>query len=218
MKSVELKATLREDVRSKSALKALRNKGRVPAILYGGKESINFHVDAIELDKLISTSEIHLIDINLGDQTIKGVTREVQFHPVTDAIIHIDFMEVFDDKPIEIGVPVKFVGNSIGVLNGGKRREKIRKLVLKAVPANIPDEFVVDVTEMKIGDVIQVEDIEREGVEFLDHPKAVVVAIRASRVVVEPSLDDEEEGEEGEEGTEAAAEGEENKEEAAATE
>lgn len=222
MKSVELKATLREDVRSKSALKALRSKGRVPAILYGGKENINFHLDAIELDKLISTSEIHLIDMDFGERKVKSVTREVQFNPITDEIIHVDFMEVFQDKPIEIGVPVRFTGNSIGVMSGGQRREKMRKVILRAVPDNIPEEFVVDVTNLKIGDVIQVEDIKRENVEFLDHPKAVIVSVKASRVVVEPDLEDEEgedvEGEEGEEGTEAAAEGEDKKEEAEATE
>lgn len=205
MKSVELKATLREELKSKSALKNMRKEGRVPAILYGGKENLNFHLDEIEFSKLINTSEIHLIDLNFGDKTIKTIIREVQFHPVSDEPIHADFMEVFDDKPITIGVPVRFTGNSIGVMNGGSRREKMRRLILKALPSAVPEELVVDVTKMKIGDVVQVEDIKMDGVEFLDHPKAVVVAVKTSRLVVEPTdleEDEDEEGEEGAEGTE----------------
>lgn len=210
MKSVELKAASREDMGSKGALKALRAEGRVPAILYGGKENINFHVDEIAFSKLINTSEVHLIDLNFGDKTVKAVIREVQFHPVSDEPIHADFMEVFDDKPITIGIPVRFTGNSVGVMKGGSRREKMRKLIVKALPNDVPEEVVVDITKMKIGDVIQVEDINIDGVEFLDHPKAVIVAVKMSRLVVNGADDDEDEedtdGEGSKEGAEAATE------------
>jgi len=211
MKSVELKAASREDMGSKGALKALRTEGRVPAILYGGKENINFHVDEIAFSKLINTSEVHLIDLNFGDKTVKAVIREVQFHPVSDEPIHADFMEVFDDKPITIGIPVRFTGNSVGVMKGGSRREKMRKLIVKALPNDVPEEVVVDITKMKIGDVIQVEDINIDGVEFLDHPKAVIVAVKMSRLVVKGDDDDDEDeedtdGEGSEEGAEAATE------------
>ncbi len=216
MKSFKLNATLREDVRSRSALKALRSKGRVPAILYGGKENINFHVDAITLEKLISTVEVHLVDIKIGDKVTKSVTREIQFHPVTDEVIHIDFMEVLPGKPIEITVPVKFVGNPIGVMNGGQKREKLRGLDIKSIPENIPNEFVIDVTHLKIGDVIQVEDIKDDNIEFLNHPKDVVVAIRASRVVTSSIVDEDED--EDIEGEETDAEGAEKEETSEATE
>lgn len=206
MKSVELKAASREDMGSKGALKALRTEGRVPAILYGGKENINFHVDEIAFSKLINTSEVHLIDLNFGDKTVKAVIREVQFHPVSDEPIHADFMEVFDDKPITIGIPVRFTGNSVGVMKGGSRREKMRKLIVKALPNDVPEEVVVDITKMKIGDVIQVEDINIDGVEFLDHPKAVIVAVKMSRLVVKGADDDEDEEDTDEEGAEAATE------------
>lgn len=224
MKSVELQATIREGVRNKSALNALRSEGRIPAVIYGTVgDNINFHVDSIAFSKLIYTSEIHLVDLNFGEKVVKSVIREVQFHPVTDEPTHIDFMEVYDDKPIIIGVPVKFVGTPIGVLNGGKKREKIRKLILKALPTHIPEEVEVDVSKIRIGQGIKVEEIDLENVEFLDHPKAVVVAVKTSRVAIDDELDDEEdeEGEEGEEGEEATegAEGEgadEKKEEASA--
>lgn len=216
MKSVEIKASLREDAGSKSQLNALRKEGQVPAVIYGGKDNVNFSVDEVEFSKIINTPDIHLVDLNFGDKTTKAVIREVQFHPVTDDPIHIDFMEVFDDKPIIIGVPVKFVGKSIGVLNGGKRREKLRKLVIKALPKDVPAEIEVDISNLRIGYGIKVEEIELENAEFMDHPKAVVVAVKTSRMAVDDELEDEEEGEEGAEGEDAKAEGAEEKTEAAA--
>ena len=197
MKVIELEATMRDEVRNKSALANLRKEERIPATLYGGKENINFHVNEVTFSKLLAKSEVFMVSLNFGEKQISTVVREVQYHPVTDRPIHIDFMEVFDDKAITIGVPVRFTGNSIGVMNGGQRREKLRKLVLKALPKDIPEEFVVDVTEMRIGDVIQVENVKREGIEFLDHPKAVIVSVKTSRNVVETALDDEEDDEEG---------------------
>lgn len=208
MKSIELEAKKRESVRSKSGLKNLRKEGNVPANLYGGKENMNFHIERIKLEKLLSVSEVHEISLKFEDKSVRAIIRDVQFDPVTDFPIHVDFMEVFEDKPVTIAVPVRFTGNSIGVMNGGQRREKLRKLVLKALPAHIPEEFVVDVTKMKIGDVIQVEELEKEGVEFLDHPKAVIVSVKNSRTAMAAadSLDDDEDEDEG---AEAATETEE---------
>jgi large subunit ribosomal protein L25 len=200
MKSVELKAIARDGAGKKGALNALRNEGRVPGVIYGGEENTNFHVDEVEFSKLINTSDVFLINMQFGDNTVKTVIREVQFHPVTDRPIHIDLMEVFDDKPIVIGVPVKFVGNSIGVLNGGKKREKLRKLIVKALPNDIPAEIEVDITKVRIGQGIKVEEIPLENGEFMNHPKAVVVAVKTSRLAVDEGLEGEEEGAEGEEG------------------
>jgi len=202
MKSVELKATERGEVRTKSRLNTLRKEGRIPAIMYGGKENINFHIDEVAFEKLINTSEIHLVDLNFGDKTINAVIREVQFHPVTDRPIHVDFMEVSGNVPILMGVPVRFEGTPIGVLNGGKKREKLRKLVLKALPKDIPDEIRVDISKIRIGHGIKVEEIELENVEFMDHPKAVVVAVKTARAAVEETIEDEDEDLEGEEGAE----------------
>ncbi|MFB1022418.1 MAG: hypothetical protein QMC40_06625 [Vicingaceae bacterium] len=106
MKSVQLEATSRGEVRKKAALKSLRKEGRIPAIIYGGKEIVNFHVDNIAFTKLIETNEVYFIDLNFGDKTTKSVIKDVQFHPVTDHPLHIDFMEVTADKPVTIGVTV----------------------------------------------------------------------------------------------------------------
>lgn len=212
MKSVELEAIARDGAGKKGALNALRKEGRVPGIIYGGENNINFHVDAVRFSKLIHTSDVYLVNLKFEDKTIRTVIKDVQFHPVSDAAIHIDLMEVFDDKPISIGVPVVFTGKSIGVLNGGKRREKLRKLVLKALHKDIPEEISIDISNVRIGQSIKVGDLNLENVEILDHPNAVIIAVKTSRVAIEEELEDEEGDEEGE----GAAEGAET--EAAATE
>ena len=201
MKSVQLEATSRSEVRKKSALNALRKEGRIPAVLYGGKENVNFHVNEIAFSKLITTHEVYFIDLNFGNKTIKAVISDVQFHPVTDKPIHIDFMEVFEDKPVTIGVPVAFTGASKGVLAGGKRREKLRKMTLRALPAHLPEVVTIDITNVKIGGSIKVKDVSLENVECLDNENAVIIAVKTSRTAVAVSDDDEEE-----EGEEAATE------------
>lgn len=202
MKSVQLEATSRSEVRKKSALNALRKEGRIPAVLYGGKENVNFHVNEIAFSKLITTHEVYFIDLNFGDKTIKAVISDVQFHPVTDKPIHIDFMEVFEDKPVTIGVPVAFTGASKGVLAGGKRREKLRKMTLRALPAHLPEVVTIDITNVKIGGSIKVKDVSLENVECLDNENAVIIAVKTSRTAVAVSDDDDDE----EEGEEAATE------------
>lgn len=204
MKSVQLEATSRSEVRKKSALNALRKEGRIPAVLYGGKENVNFHVNEIAFSKLITTHEVYFIDLNFGDKTIKAVISDVQFHPVTDKPIHIDFMEVFEDKPVTIGVPVAFTGASKGVLAGGKRREKLRKMTLRALPAYLPEVVTIDITNVKIGGSIKVKDVSLENVECLDNENAVIIAVKTSRTAVAVSDGDEEE-EGGEAATEEAA-------------
>tara|TARA_R110002049_G_scaffold64747_6_gene170501 strand:+ start:5202 stop:5822 length:621 start_codon:yes stop_codon:yes gene_type:complete len=206
MKSVALEASVRDSVRKKSALNSMRKEGSVPGILYGGENNINIAVNEIAFGKLINTPEVHIIELNIEGKKVKAVIRDLQFHPVTDKPIHIDFYEVFEDKPMTMGIPVKVTGNSIGIKNGGKRSDKLRKLVLKALPNDMPDVVEVDITKLKIGQSVKVQDISIEGVELLDTPNAVIVAVKTSRVAVTTD-DEEEEGEEGAEATtEAAAE------------
>lgn len=207
MKSVELKATSRSEVRNKSALKSLRKEGRVPAVVYGSDENINFHVDEVAFEKLINTPEVYFIDLVMEDKTVKAAIKDVQFHPVTDRPIHIDFMAVVDDKPISMGIPVVFTGNSRGVMNGGKRREKLRKLICKALPKDMPEEISIDITQLRIGQDIKVRDVNYDNVEFLNAPNAVIIAIKTSRVAVaDDDEDDDADGEDSSEGAEEAAE------------
>ena len=205
MKSVALEASVRDSVRKKSALNSMRKEGSVPGILYGGEINTNIAVNEIAFGKLINTPEVHIVELNIEGKKVKAVIRDVQFHPVSDKPIHIDFYEVFEDKAMTMGIPVRVVGNSIGIKNGGKRSDKLGKLVLKALPNDMPDVVEVDITKLKIGQSIKVQDISIENVELLDTPNAVVVAVKTSRVAV--TTDDEEEEEEGAEAsTEAAAE------------
>lgn len=205
MKSVALEASVRDSVRKKSALNSMRKEGSVPGILYGGEINTNIAVNEIAFGKLINTPEVHIVELDIEGKKVKAVIRDVQFHPVSDKPIHIDFYEVFEDKAMTMGIPVRVVGNSIGIKNGGKRSDKLRKLVLKALPNDMPDVVEVDITKLKIGQSIKVQDISIENVELLDTPNAVVVAVKTSRVAV--TTDDEEEEEEGAEAsTEAAAE------------
>ena len=132
MKSVALEASVRDSIRNKSALNQLRKEGNIPAVLYGGENNTHLTVEEIAFGKLINTPEVHLVELNFDGKKVKAVIRDVQFHPVTDKPIHIDFYEVFEDKPMTMGIPVRVVGNSIGIKNGGKRSDKLRKLVSKA--------------------------------------------------------------------------------------
>ena len=213
MKTVELSASKRDVLKGKSSLNQLRKEGRVPAVLYGGEENVHFSVDHVAFEKLITTSEVYFIDLDLDGSKRKAVIRDVQFHPVSDKPMHVDFMEVFEDKPVIMSVPVRYSGVSIGVLNGGKRSDKLRKLVLKALPKDMPEEVTVDITKLRIGQSTKVKDIKLKDVDLLDNNNAVIVAVKTSRVAV--VTEDEEEAE----GAEGAAEGAEaNTEEAAATE
>ena len=204
MKSVALEASVRDSIRNKSALNQLRKEGNIPAVLYSGENNPHLTVQEIAFGKLINTPEVHLVELNFDGKKVKAVIRDVQFHPVTDKPIHIDFYEVFEDKPMTMGIPVRVVGNSIGIKNGGKRSDKLRKLVSKALPSDMPDVIEVDITKLRIGQSIKVQDIKMDGVEFLDTPNAVVVAVKTSRVAV--NTDDEEEEEEGAEATAEATE------------
>tara|TARA_R100001369_G_scaffold92666_2_gene139022 strand:- start:330 stop:1004 length:675 start_codon:yes stop_codon:yes gene_type:complete len=219
MKSLTIKGSKRESV-GKSATKALRNAGKVPCVVYGGDETIHFSADELEFQNLIYTPDVFRVELELaGGDKIDCALQDIQFHPVTDQILHIDFYQLFDGTPISMTVPVRVRGNALGVKNGGVLRIINRRLRVRALPKNLPDFIDVDITNMKIGDVQTVGDIETEDFEFLHEDKKVICQVRTSRTAIVDEIpedeDEDEEGEEGaegEEGTEAAAEGAEKKE------
>lgn len=204
MKSITINGSQRESV-GKKATKALRNAGQVPCVLYGGDKPVHFAAAELAFSKLVYTPNAHTVVITLDNgETLNAVLQDIQFHPVTDRILHIDFYQLFEDKEIALNIPVRLVGNSRGVKNGGVLRRNNRKLRIKALPANLPDFIEIDISPLKIGDKVAVEDLLSEKYTFLHTDNTVVCQIRTSRVVVE----DEEEEEEGAEGAEApAAEG-----------
>lgn len=210
MKTVSLSGSPRENVGKKDA-KKVRNEGRIPCVLYGGEKQIQFTVDAIEFDKMIFTPEIHIIKIDMDGKEYETILQDVQYHPVTDKVLHVDFLELIPGKMVTIAVPVKLVGKAEGVLQGGKLHKKKRKLVIKALKDNLPDYIEIDISPLDIGDSIKIEDLQRENITFLDPPSDMVVGVKVTRIATGMEVGEEEEvegeeGEEGEEGAESSAE------------
>ncbi|HTX89189.1 MAG TPA: 50S ribosomal protein L25/general stress protein Ctc [Bacteroidales bacterium] len=211
MKTVSLSGSPRENVGKKDAKKQ-RREGMVPCVMYGGKEQIHFVVEEKNFKKIIFSPEVFIIKINIGGTDHDTVLQDVQYHPVTDKILHVDFLEIAPDKPVHIAVPVKLEGTPVGVLKGGKLHAKMRKVKIMALQADLPDNIVVNIESLDIGDSVKIMNISRDNVQFLDSPNSVIVAVRTARTVVEEVPAEGEapaEGEEGAEGAEKAKEGEE---------
>lgn len=204
MKSITINGSKRESV-GKKATKALRNAGQVPCVLYGGDQPVHFSAAELAFSKLVYTPNAHTVVIALGDTTFNAVLQDIQFHPVTENILHIDFYQLFDDKEIAMDIPVVLTGNSVGVRAGGVLRRNRRKLRIKALPTNLPDNIVVDISKLKIGNKVYVSELENDGFKFLHTDNTVVCQIKQSRVSVDIEDEEDEEGAEGADG--AAAEG-----------
>jgi large subunit ribosomal protein L25 len=202
MKSITINGSKRESV-GKKATKALRNAGQVPCVLYGGDQPVHFSAEELAFSKLVYTPNAHTVVIALGDTSYNAVLQDIQFHPVTENILHIDFYQLFDNKEIAMDIPVVLTGNSIGVRAGGVLRRNRRKLRIKALPTNLPDFIEVDISKLRIGNKVYVSQLPSEDYKFLHSDNTVVCQVKQSRVSVAELEDDEDE----EEGTEASAEG-----------
>ncbi len=194
MKSITIQGTKRESVGKKST-KALRDADLVPCVVYGGKETLNFSAEEKSFKALVYTPEAHTVSIEVDNQTIPAVLQDIQFHPLTDKILHADFYQLSDDKPVMMEVPVRITGRAKGVVSGGVLRQTYRKLKLKAIPVNLPDEIVVDVTPLKIGNKLYVGDIKTDNFIFMHPDNAVVVAVKMSRTAMKGGVAEEEEEE-----------------------
>ena len=205
MKSITINGSKRESV-GKKATKALRNAGQVPCVLYGGDQPVHFSAAELAFSKLVYTPNAHTVVIALGDTSYNAVLQDIQFHPVTENILHIDFYQLFDNKEIAMDIPVVLTGNSIGVRAGGVLRRNRRKLRIKALPTNLPDFIEVDISKLRIGNKVYVSQLPSEDYKFLHSDNTVVCQVKQSRVSI-AELEDDEDDEEGTEGTEASAEG-----------
>ncbi|MDO6604070.1 LSU ribosomal protein L25P [Arenibacter palladensis] len=202
MKSITIKGSERESV-GKKATKALRNAGKVPCVIYGGDKPLHFAADELSFKDLVYTPNAHTVVVDLeGGKKYDAVMQDIQFHPVTDNILHVDFYQLFKDKEVTMDIPVRLLGNSPGVRNGGRLLFRKRKLAIKALPDNLPDFFDVDISKLRIGGNISVATLLKDEFTILHPENTVVVQVKAARNAV---LTDEED-EEGEEGAEAAAE------------
>ena len=201
MKSITIKGSKRESV-GKKATAALRNADQVPCVVYGGEEPISFSAHEFAFRDLIYTPNAHTVVIKLDGTKINAILQDVQFHPVTDRILHIDFYQIFDDKEVTLEIPVHTVGTARGVRNGGTLRVITRKLRIKALPENLPDVIEVDITEMRIGHKKYVTDIKTDSFKIMHPDNTVVCQVRTSRTAIVDEIEEEET----EEGEEAAAE------------
>ncbi len=182
MKTIEIKGTQRADI-SKQEVKVLRDNGKVPCVLYGGEDQIHFSVLAFDFRDLIYTPQVHMVDLDVDGKKYLATLQDIQFHPITDAIRHVDFLLVIKDKPVTMSIPVKFTGASEGVKMGGKLVMKMRRVKVIASPDVMPDFIPVDISTMKIGGNIRVRDLNAANVTFLDSPNNVVVSVRMTRNV-----------------------------------
>ena len=203
MKSITINGSKRESV-GKSSSKALRNAGQIPCVLYGGEGPIHFSAPELAFSKLVYTSNAYTVVIALGEkEQFSAIMQDIQFHPVTDKILHIDSYQLFEDKQISIDIPVKLNGNAIGVRLGGNLQRNKRKLRVKALPTNLPDSIEIDISELNIGDKVYITELSNENYEFLHPDNTVVCQVRRARAAMALATEDEE----GEEGDETSAEG-----------
>ena len=187
MKTVSLSGSLRENVGKKDAKKH-RKEFKVPCVVYGGKEQIHFVAEEKVLMKVMHTPVAHIFNLNIAGKEFSTIVQDVQYHPVTDRMLHVDFIEILPEKPVTIGVPIKVVGTAPGVLRGGRLIKKMRKLVIKALVQNLPDELTVSIDGLEIGDSVKISDMKSDNVTFLDPANSIIVGVRTARAVVEEAL------------------------------
>jgi large subunit ribosomal protein L25 len=198
MKTIEIKGTFRTELGKKSSAQA-RKSGNVPCVIYGKEKNIHFQAPELSFKNLVYTHEANLVNLNIENEQHMAVLKDIQFHPVSDKILHIDFIEVFSDKDVIINVPIKVSGDSIGVIAGGKLAIKKRNLKVKGLPADLPEYLTIDITNLKIHDTVKVGDMSYDKIELLDPKKLLVLSIATSRVAQKSET-----GEPGAAGTEAA--------------
>lgn len=182
MKVFSLSGSLRDDL-GKKATKALRKEGAVPAVIYGNedKTATHFSVKFGDVRKLIYSPEIFVVDLSIDGKACKAILKDLQFHPVTDELLHIDFLQVFEDKAIVIEVPVVLDGLAEGVKAGGKLSLDTRKLKVKALYSNVPEKLHVDVTSLALGKSVQVGQLSFDNIELLNAKNAVVCRVQLTR-------------------------------------
>ena len=208
MKTLAINVKERENV-GKTNTRALRNQGNVPCVLYGGEKQVTFYAHENDFRKLVYTPDTFVVELSIDGTVTKAIMQDIQFHPVTDKILHIDFLEVFDNKAITVSIPVNLNGTAIGVKNGGNLMFRRSKIITKGLVANLPNSIELNIEHLNIGMFTYIKDITVEGCELIAPGNSVVVGVKTARAVVEEEVEEEvEEGAEGDapnEGAEAPA-------------
>ncbi len=209
MESISLVGEVRKSL-GKADAKAARKAGNVPCIIYGGEENVHFVADSRKFKKLIYTPNVYIVNVEVEGKSYATIMKDVQYHPITDAILHVDF-QLLTDRPVLINLPVRLNGTPIGVRNGGKLALPLRTLLVKGDPRVMDDAMYINVEKLRIGRSIKVGELSLEGGTIMNRADSIVVAVQAKRGAVDEGDDEDEE-----EGDEAPAESSEAKEEATA--
>lgn len=191
MESISVSAKARVDMGKKEA-KALRSANQVPCVIYGGEKSIHFSASVNAFRNLVYTPNVYKVEIDVEGTVYTAILKDIQFHPVTDRILHIDFLELVEGKAVTMQVPVIVSGSARGVMAGGKLRKNMRKLAVRATSENLPSSIDLDVTELRIGDSIRVRDIETKNFDILNPGSAVIAGVKMARGAATSDDDDEE--------------------------
>ena len=198
MKTLAISAKLRNGTGKKDS-KALRNQGNVPCVLYGGEKQVCFYAHENDFRNLVYTPEVFIVEFDIEGEKYRTVMQDLQFHPVTEKLLHLDFLQIFDDKEVTVTIPVHLKGNAVGIRDGGILSFRRRKIITRAIPSNLPDYIEINIEDVEIGQSIFIKDLRDERYTFLAPDNAVVVGVRIARELI---IEEEEEieGEEGAEG------------------
>ncbi|MBN1339649.1 MAG: 50S ribosomal protein L25 [Bacteroidales bacterium] len=191
MKTVSMSGALRAHVGKKDA-KMHRKESKIPCVLYGGKEQIHFVVDEKSFSRIIFTPDVYLVKLSIEKKEHIAILQDVQYHPVSDRVLHADFLEAVEGKPVSVSLPIQVEGNSVGVIRGGKLIIKMRKIKVRGLVSDIPDYITLNIDKLDIGDSIRIRDIQVEKLNFSDTPGAVVVTVKTARGAAAGQLEEEE--------------------------
>lgn len=191
MKVAQLSGSTRTNVGKKDAAQ-LRKNGQVPCVIYGSGEQTHFSVKNVELEKLIFSPEVYQFELEVEGKKANAVVRELQQHPLTGKIQHVDFLELDDNKPVRVALPVRLTGSARGVMAGGKLLQSYRMLNVVGLPKDLPEAITLDISDLKIGDSIRVKSVEIPGLTILEPQASVVVGVRMARGAVKPEEEEEE--------------------------
>jgi large subunit ribosomal protein L25 len=180
MKTFELAGKKREALGKKDSAK-LRSEGKVPCVLFGLENPVHFYVIKAELTKLIYTPNVYLVNLEIDGKKHQAIMKDLQFDPVTDEVIHLDFKKISNDQPIKIEIPVEIEGFAKGIRSGGKLQVEVRRLKVMGLPKNLPDSIKINVTELELGQSLRVSDLKFENLSILNGKSVPVVRIMITR-------------------------------------
>lgn len=182
MKNLEIIGYKRANL-GKKASSDLRLDGYAPCVLYGGKDQVHFYTPMILFKELLYSPNVYQVDLNIEGDQYKAILQDAQFHPVNEVILHVDFLELQEDKPVRMEVPIKFTGVAPGVQKGGKLIPKLRKLAIKALPADIPDYITVDISNLDLGKSIKTGEVKAENYTILSSPNIPIATVEIPRAL-----------------------------------